>query len=151
ELASILDEAEIWPVRTNAGFLFNAILQRDFGTGRIDTGFIENHLAELVPDSEPDESLWRAAAVLALAIVGDDEPNVELRGFRINAAPRNAVALGRGGKFRIVSTDDGAFAAASGFRDEKRAVIFYEGQAYEFELAARGTGASHGTHDGEIE
>src|SRR6478735_10443143 len=31
ELASILDEAEIWPVKTNAGFLFNALLDEDFG------------------------------------------------------------------------------------------------------------------------
>src|SRR3954470_8848452 len=30
-LAAIVDEAEVWPVRTNAGFLFNALLQSDFG------------------------------------------------------------------------------------------------------------------------
>jgi 3-methylcrotonyl-CoA carboxylase alpha subunit len=30
-------------------------------------------------------------------------------------------------------------------------VVFYEGQAYEFGLAVRGTGTSHGIHDGEIE
>jgi 3-methylcrotonyl-CoA carboxylase alpha subunit len=30
-------------------------------------------------------------------------------------------------------------------------VVFYEGQAYEFALTARGTGTSHGVHDGEIE
>ena len=42
-------------------------------------------------------------------------------------------------------------AAVSGFRDEERVVAFYEGQAYEFELTFRGTGTSHGTHDGDIE
>src|SRR5687768_10122079 len=47
ELAGILDEIEVWPVRTNAGFLFNAILFPGFGTGEIDTGFIERNLAEL--------------------------------------------------------------------------------------------------------
>src|SRR4051794_5899171 len=30
ELAAILDGVEIWPVRTNAGFLFNALIQPDF-------------------------------------------------------------------------------------------------------------------------
>src|SRR5436190_457918 len=53
ELATILDEAEVWPVRTNAGFLFNALLDPDFGAGRIDTGFIERKLNELVPEPEP--------------------------------------------------------------------------------------------------
>jgi 3-methylcrotonyl-CoA carboxylase alpha subunit len=42
-------------------------------------------------------------------------------------------------------------ASLSGFRDEERVVAFYEGQAYEFGLTARGTGTSHGLHDGEIE
>src|SRR6187200_512783 len=44
ELAAILDEVEVWPVRTNAGFLFNALLQPEFGAAEIDTGFIERHL-----------------------------------------------------------------------------------------------------------
>jgi len=35
-LASILDEVEVWPVRSNAAFLFNALLSTDFGSGRID-------------------------------------------------------------------------------------------------------------------
>jgi 3-methylcrotonyl-CoA carboxylase alpha subunit len=30
-------------------------------------------------------------------------------------------------------------------------VVFHQGEAYEFALAARGTGTSHGLHDGEIE
>ena len=30
ELAAILDEVEVWPVKTNAGFLFNALLRPGF-------------------------------------------------------------------------------------------------------------------------
>ena len=37
----------------------------------------------------------------------------------------------------------------SGFRDEERVVVFYEGQAYEFALNARGH-VGHGAHDGDI-
>src|SRR4029450_11466870 len=59
ELAGILDEVEVWPVKTNAGFLFNALLHPDFGKGQIDTGFIERHLEQLVPAPDPDEYLWR--------------------------------------------------------------------------------------------
>ena len=64
-LAAILDEVEVWPVRTNAGFLFNAVLHPDFGAAKIDTGFIERNLDELVPDPEPDDAIWRGAASVA--------------------------------------------------------------------------------------
>jgi 3-methylcrotonyl-CoA carboxylase alpha subunit len=52
---------------------------------------------------------------------------------------------------RSISTEDGEIAEISGFRDEERVVVFYEGQAYEFSLRVRGTGTTHGIHDGEIE
>jgi 3-methylcrotonyl-CoA carboxylase alpha subunit len=151
-LASIVDEVEVWPVRTNAGFLFNAVLHPDFGTGKIDTGFIQRNIDELVPQSEPDESIWRGAASVAMALPEEDERLAELAGFRLNSSPRHSVALGRNGEVRTIDLDDDVpMAAVSGFRDDERVVVFYEGQAHEFELASRGTGTSHGLHDGEIE
>jgi len=136
-------------VRTNAGFLFNALLHPDFGRGNIDTGFIERHLDDLVPDTEPDEMILRGAAVVALAIDEDEEPMADLAGFRLNAPHRTAVALGRAGEFRTIATG-GEFAAVSGFRDDERVVAFYEGNAYEFALAARGSVGGHGVADGVI-
>jgi len=151
-LAAILDEAEVWPVRTNAAFLFNALLFPDFGTGRIDTGFIERNLEELVPDPDPDDAIWRGAASVATAIPEEEEPLADLAGFRLNSTAHHSVALGRAGEFRTIDLDsDQPMAAVAGFRDEERVVVFYEGQAYEFALTARGTGTSHGVHDGEIE
>jgi 3-methylcrotonyl-CoA carboxylase alpha subunit len=150
-LAEMLDGVEVWPVRTNAGFLFNALLFPGFGTGDIDTGFIERNLKELVPDPEPDEALWRGAAAVATAVPEGEEPLADLAGFRMNAAPCASVALGRSGEFRSVALDDNQpMAAVSGFRDEERVVVFYEGQATEFALTSRGSGTSHGIHDGEI-
>jgi len=148
ELASILDEVEVWPVKTNAGFLFNALLDEDFGTGRIDTGFIERKLAELVPDPEPDEAIWRGAAAVATA--EEDESQAGLAGFRLNAPANAGVALGRAGEFqRVALDDDQPMAAVSGFRDDERVVVFYEGQAYAFDRSSRGSvGASAG--DGAI-
>ncbi|HVE02221.1 MAG TPA: biotin/lipoyl-containing protein, partial [Sphingomicrobium sp.] len=148
-LAAILDGVEVWPVRTNAGFLFNALLYPGFGTAKIDTAFIERNLDGLVPDPEPDEYLWRGAAMVALAESEQDESYPA--GFRLNAPERRQVRLGRKGDIRAVSPDDGEIAAVTGFADDERVVVFYEGQAYEFELAARGTVAGHGAHDGEIE
>ena len=52
-LAALLDGVEVWPVRTNAGFLFNALSDPDFASGDIDTSFIERKLDTLVP-------VWRA-------------------------------------------------------------------------------------------
>jgi len=150
ELAAILDEIEVWPVRTNAGFLFNALLQPEFGAADIDTGFIERHLEDLVPDPEPDDAIWRGAAVVALAIEGEEDSIGGLAGFRLNAPPHTGVALGRHGEFRTASPDEGEFAAVSGFRDDERFVAFYEGNAYEFELAARGSVGGHGVTDGVI-
>jgi 3-methylcrotonyl-CoA carboxylase alpha subunit len=152
ELAAILDSVEVWPVRTNAGFLFNAVLHPDFGAARIDTGFIERNLDELVPDPVPDTAIWRGAASVATALPNDEAPLADLAGFRLNQLPHHVVALGRGGEFRSINLDDDQpMAAVSGFRDDERAVVFYEGQAYEFALASRGTVHGHGVHDGEIE
>jgi 3-methylcrotonyl-CoA carboxylase alpha subunit len=148
ELASILDEVEVWPVQTNAGFLFNALLDEDFGRERIDTGFIERKLGDLVPDPEPDDTIWRGAA--AVAIAEEEEAQAGLAGFRLNAPVNAGVALGRAGQFRRVALDDDApMAAVSGFRDEERVVVFYEGQTYAFDRSSRGSvGAAAG--DGAI-
>src|SRR5689334_7195890 len=117
-LAAIPDETEVWPVRTNAAFLFNALRHPDFGTGTIDTNFIERHLEELVPESEPDEAIWRGAASVATALTEEEEPLADLAGFRLNATPRHSVALGRRGEFRTIDLDgDQPMAAVSGFRD----------------------------------
>jgi 3-methylcrotonyl-CoA carboxylase alpha subunit len=150
-LAEMLDGVEVWPVKTNAGFLFNAVLFPGFGTGDVDTGFIERNLDALVPDPEPDDALWRGAAAVATAVPEEEEPLADLAGFRMNAAPYASVALGRGGEFRSVDLDDEQpMAAVSGFRDDERVVVFYEGQATEFALTSRGNVGVHGVHDGEI-
>jgi 3-methylcrotonyl-CoA carboxylase alpha subunit len=151
KLAAMLDGTEVWPVRTNAGFLFNALLFPGFGTGDIDTGFIERNLDELVPEPEPDEALWRGAASVATAIPEDEELLAELAGFRMNAAPIASATLGRGGEFRTIALDDEQpMAAVSGFRDDERVVVFYGGQAYEFDLSSRGSVGGHGVADGTI-
>ena len=147
-LAAILDEVEVWPVRTNAGFLFNALLDDDFGSGQIDTSFIERKLDSLVTDAEPDDLIWRGAAAVALA-ESDEGQAREPSGFRLNAAPRANAILGQGGEFRNIELDEQPMAAVSGFRDDERVVVFYEGQAYEFARSARGV-VGAGAHDGDI-
>jgi len=148
DLAAILDEAEVWPVRTNAGFLFNALTHPDFEAAKLDTGFIERNLTALLPAAEPDETIQRSAAAVAILATEDEATLPALAGFRLNAAPRLSVALG-GHTVNLAGEDE--IADVSGFADDHRVVVFAEGQAYEFALGSRGTGTTHGLHDGEIE
>ncbi|MDY0959956.1 acetyl/propionyl/methylcrotonyl-CoA carboxylase subunit alpha [Sphingomonas sp. CFBP8993] len=80
-LADALDEAVIWPVRTNAGFLVEALDHPDFASGNVDTGLIAREGEALMPPTEPSEE---ALAEAAAALVGADA----LSGFRLNAAPK---------------------------------------------------------------
>jgi len=148
ELASILDGVEVWPVRTNAGFLFNALIHPDFGAAKIDTGFIEKNLDDLVPGAEADETIRRAAAAVAILAAEEDAQLPGLAGLRLNAPNRLAAVL-QGDSVELGDDDD--IAEVSGFADEQRVVVFAEGTAFEFALASRGTGTTHGLHDGEIE
>ncbi len=109
ELAAMLDDVEVWPVRTNAGFLFNAVLAPGFRRGEIDTGFIERHLDELVPDAEPDDAIWqRLPRPLVLASPKMRSHWPALRAFgSMRAARRVAVALGRQGEFGRSRSGDG--------------------------------------------
>ncbi len=149
-LADMLDVVEVWPVRTNAGFLLNALLHPAFEAAQLDTGFIARELDELVPDPDPDNALWRGAAAVALAEDEEEAGFGGFAGFRLNAPVSASVALGKGGQFRTVSLDDDdEIAPVSGFRDDERVVVFLEGQAFGFDLMSRGT-VGHGTHDGDI-
>jgi len=49
-LTEALQEVEVWPVRTNAGFLARAAADPDFRSGEVDTAFIPSRLDTLVPD-----------------------------------------------------------------------------------------------------
>ncbi|MEA3058143.1 MAG: 3-methylcrotonyl-CoA carboxylase alpha subunit, partial [Sphingomonadales bacterium] len=149
ELVAMLDGVEVWPVRTNAAFLFDALIESDFGNARIDTSFIEKHLGKLLPDPAPDDSVRRAAATVAILASEEGVSLPGIAGFRLNAPLRLTVALS--GQSVDLGEDGEEVAEVSGFADDERVVVFHEGQAYDFALGSRGTGTSHGVHDGEIE
>ena len=85
-LAAALDEAVVWPVRSNAGFLVKALAHPAFAAGDIDTGLIAREGDALMP---PATLSPEALADVAAAFIGD-EP---LAGFRLNAPARNDVRL----------------------------------------------------------
>ena len=140
QLIAMTDGVEIWPVRTNAAFLGNALGEDDFADAVLDTGFIEAKGDALLADPNPDAAIRAAAADIALLAAGVTEQ--PMAGFRLNRPMRLTVALGQGGEFTTVDPAEAApFEPLPGFADEARVVVFADGQAHEFDLAARGGGA----------
>jgi 3-methylcrotonyl-CoA carboxylase alpha subunit len=149
-LADMLDWTAVWPVKTNAGFLYNAVLDEGFfEASQIDTGYIQRRLDDLIPYPEPDPTVWAEAAKIILQDA--DAEFGGLASFRLNEPRRQTVALGFRGSTRVASPDDDEPPFVASFRNDETLVVFVDGNAFEFELSARGTGTTHGLHDGEIE
>jgi 3-methylcrotonyl-CoA carboxylase alpha subunit len=80
-LADALDAAIVWPVRSNAGFLVEALDHPAFVAATLDTGLIAREGDALMPPLQPtEEALIDAAAALSA--------RGPTAGFRLNAAPR---------------------------------------------------------------
>jgi len=103
-LAEALEETVVWPVRSNAGFLVQALLHPDFAAGAIDTGLIAREGEALMPAALPSEE--------ALAEVATGFLAGPLAGFRLNAPPRVELALAVEGQRVLV--DQVAASAAQG-------------------------------------
>jgi 3-methylcrotonyl-CoA carboxylase alpha subunit len=90
-LADALDEAVVWPLRTNAGFLVEALDHPAFVAAELDTGLIAREGDVLMPPPLPsEEALIEAAATLArLDSIG---------GFRLNAPARRSGLFSVGGE-----------------------------------------------------
>ncbi len=132
KLARACGKIEVWPVRTNSGFLARAANHADFIAGRIDTGFIERHGTQLIPSLVPDAGVLQAAAHALISDQAND-PWTALSGFRI-ASPRYIeVAIHIAGAAHLVALDPtiestGTLATMA---DGER-VLFMEGQAWPF-------------------
>lgn len=92
-LLETLADINVWPIRSNAGFLYRAANDGDFRSGSIETSFIERKGAELIPPAIPSqEALGEALHVLQWNSNNwEDEPwNGGLHGFRANAERRRS-------------------------------------------------------------
>ncbi|MDB5493488.1 MAG: bccA [Phenylobacterium sp.] len=138
ELAQACDEVEVWPVKTNAGFLMRCLEAPDFIGGEVDTGFIERNLAALTDPAEPTAAALSAAASGAM-LAGDDEfiepepsPWRELTGFRLNAAPASQVRLFRGGQTVLAEAVDDLQPRSVLVTEADEIVVFEAGEAFAF-------------------
>ena len=157
ELVAALEAVEVFPVRTNAGFLARAAGHPDFAAGEVDTAFIPARLDDLLPDPAPGDGVWNLAALAMIASSsggggdGDDDPWRALTGFRPNAAAADRVSLSHHGETRTIEAAgdlplEGVATAAGG-----SVLVFADGQAFAFTLPGGG-GAAGGGHalDGDI-
>ncbi|MBW8305054.1 MAG: methylcrotonoyl-CoA carboxylase, partial [Brevundimonas sp.] len=102
-LADACASVEVWPVRTNAGFLVRCLEHPRFVEGDVDTGFIGAEEAELVPTSP--SSRTTAAALAAIGLRADEALRATelspwtdgLFAFRMNGEPCTPVVLYRDG------------------------------------------------------
>lgn len=101
-----IDGTEVWPVKTNAGFLGRLLDLDEFGLGDVDTGLIGREVDDLVHPSEPEpEELVEAAALLCAS--PSNGPVSAILGFRLNAPPRaEARLLDDAGNIHLVAFDE---------------------------------------------
>ncbi len=148
-MISAIDHSRIWPLKTNAHFLMNAVGHPDFVAGEIDTGFIARFEDKLLNREPAHPNLWRTAARTFAERFGSGP----MAGFRLNAAVSCNVTLSHEGETRTVDiASDEPFALAEAEWDGPSLLLFMFGAGYKFDLPGRaGIFASHGLHDGEIE
>ncbi len=146
-LADTLDAAVVWPLRSNAGFLVEALDHPAFVAGTLDTGLIARQGDALMPPSLPSEERLVEAAI---ALAG---PRI-IPGFRLNAAARHVARLSVGGE--PVDIDVARAPANAGPRSPKplrspdRLLVTEGGQTWEVTAYRAAAAATGGAGDGAI-
>ena len=154
ELAEACDAVEVWPVKTNAGFLARCLEAPDFIAGDLDTGFIARNLESLAAPPEPSPAALSAAAEAAMAVdetlSPDPSPWRDLAGFRLNAAPERTVRLFLAGNPVIATVRELAAPRSVLLTDDDQIVVFESGEAFVFASHPPAADDAGGASDGAI-
>jgi 3-methylcrotonyl-CoA carboxylase alpha subunit len=137
-LSAMLHHSAVWPVRTNAAFLINALDHADFVAGNIDTGLIGRDGDALSADPEPSaEMLTETAMSLVTPTFAP--------GFRLNAQSSEVAKFLLDGVPLDIALD------GQGTGDGETSVLVAEnGKVWQLaQWRVDGVG-HHGAHDGEI-
>ena len=125
KLAAACGQVQVWPVRTNAGFLVRCAAEPDFVAAQVDTGFIAAHEAALL-DRAPSPSVLAAAG---RAMVADGPAPWAASGFRLNAPPATSVPVEIDGA-RFDADLAGEVGGVTTVPLHDSAVLFSKGEAY---------------------
>ncbi len=137
-LSDMLHDSAVWPVRTNAAFLINALAHEDFASGNVDTGLIGRDGEAMAADPEPsDEMLVEAAMSLVPASLAP--------GLRLNASPRRVASFLLDGEPIDIELD------GEGSGDGETSVLIAEcGRVWQLQPWRVNGSGHHGAHDGDI-
>ncbi|HEX4096401.1 MAG TPA: biotin/lipoyl-containing protein, partial [Caulobacteraceae bacterium] len=132
-LAEACGRVEVWPVKTNAGFLARCLGHPDFVAGAVDTGFIGSRLQDLMPPKEPSPEALAALAAAMLQPLAEDNasPWTALTGFRLNAAEPRGVSVMVDGRAVTVAPGEPS-PDLTVARIGARLIVFEAGQAFAF-------------------
>jgi 3-methylcrotonyl-CoA carboxylase alpha subunit len=168
-LARSCDQVLTWPVKNNAGFLSALLREPSFVSGDVNTGFIAEHGAALTEPNPIDERdlgnaaslLFREAGGSIAAVCPHDFPykfagiwqdNI---GFRLNGSSRRKAWLRVDGSLMeapILTDRDAPIPQPYMASLDGGIIVVDRGWPHFVQLDQfRGTGTSHGAHDGEIE
>ncbi len=167
DLRRACSHLEVFPVKTNAGFLVRCLNDAAFVKGDVDTALIADRGEKLTRRPAPSEHAIAMAADRflgdSMAHGADPSPWRRLGGFRLNAPPSPIVRLRVGDE--AIAWDTSIFTEAetargvSTIQTSHAVIVFDRGEAYEFTLdtgessageAAAGDGAILSPMPGKI-
>ncbi len=137
-------DLEVYPVKTNAGFLVRCLKDQRLVSGDVDTALIGERGDKLTrrPPVREEAIAMAAAEFLGHQTLfgADPSPWARLGGFRLNAAPQRVVRMRLGDE--AIAYDAWAAPVAEDIRGLKivslgvaqSVVVFDRGEAYEFSL-----------------
>jgi 3-methylcrotonyl-CoA carboxylase alpha subunit len=152
----------VWPVRTNAWFAKRLLDDQKFRWGTFDTGLIDRSGDRFTLPPTPSKNALQHALQAHLFFAGGHQPIAFSRtgfsaigplGWRLNASAQPAATLTVFGEPQRVEFDTSVNTNVGDFREIDGHILISENGAT-FDLPihrSRGTGTTHGLHDGEIE
>ncbi|MEP6786679.1 MAG: acetyl/propionyl/methylcrotonyl-CoA carboxylase subunit alpha [Sphingomonadales bacterium] len=144
-LRDAIDGTEVWPVKTNAGFLGRLADDAGFVSGDVDTGLIARVGDALTQPPEPEEDELVEAAALLCGSLGDGPGSAAL-GFRLNAPPLGIARLtDDSGEVHVVALDE-----VENAEPVPEVLSFVEGFARSFRLDTPRGSAGGSVSDGTI-
>ena len=151
DLAWLCGEVNVWPVKTNAGFLARVAADPAFVVGGIDTGFIERN-ADLAQKPPPSGDVLAAVAG-EMRWPATSPPFLDdwaLTGFRLNAEARTTVPLWIDGERHEASVEV-SYPVTRFYADALGGgVLFEKGEAYQVEASPPVSGPAGGASDGKL-
>ena len=153
-LRKAVAQVEVWPVRTNAAFLYRLLGHQDFAAAELDTGLIARSLDSLVVPQPVSLELFKLAMdtlVLRDPVLGEffAGPRVRLAGMRLNAPRSYADGLYADGRYQVEFHDEDEASTGVFAIDSQTVAGFQDGQALLLSRAIRGSGHAS-AHDGDI-